>query len=224
VPYRTLTNFLERFKQGVPNRIGTDLMRSMSGGVRSQLFTSLRSFGLINDGGVPQERMRKLCAAEGADRQAVLKDLIGSCYPYLFKDGFEFSTTTMSLLREAIQEHTTANGETITRCIAFLKDAATDAGITVSPFLQESKPRPTGVRPKRANAARSQERAANRAEEHTPEETLPRGPGSIPAQESLLLWGLFRRLPKPGTPWTKQDRDQWTQTLGNVLSLEYPEK
>src|SRR5690348_5980619 len=102
VPYRTLQTFLERFRQGVPNRIGTDLMRSMSGGVRSQLLTSLKSFGLISETGTPTDQMKRLCVAEGSERQKVLKELIEACYPYLFQDGFQFSTTTMSLLREAI--------------------------------------------------------------------------------------------------------------------------
>jgi hypothetical protein len=222
VPYRTLQTFLERFKQGVPNRIGTDLMRSMSGGVRSQLLTSLKSFGLISEAGVPTDRMKRLCGAEGTERQKILKELIEACYPYLFRDGFQFSTTTMSLLREAIQEHTAANGETVSRCIAFLKDAATEAGIQVSPFLQETKSRVVnrnGTR--RASAQR-------RTEQPQPPENPPSGDPQysgrqpIAAEQSLLLWGLFQRLPKPGTPWPKGDRDQWTTTLQNVLSMEYP--
>jgi uncharacterized protein DUF5343 len=226
VPYRTLLTFLERFKQGVPNRIGTDLMRTMSGGTRSQLLTSLKSFGLINDAGVPQDRMKKLCGSEGADRQRVVKDLIEACYPYLFKDGFEFSTTTHSLLREAIQANTVANGETVVRCIAFLKDAATDAGIPVSPFLKEQQARgpakPRKTKPRLAGSRREDDEVDLPEEEldSTTRKTQPQ----IAAQSSLLLWGLFQRLPKPGTVWPKVDRDQWTVALNNIIALEYPDK
>lgn len=224
VPYRTLQTFLERFKQGVPNRVGTDLMRTMSGGVRSQLLTSLKSFGLISDTGVPHDRMKRLCAAEGAERQKVLKELIEACYPYLFREGFQFSTTTMSLLREAIQDHTSASGETVGRCIAFLKDAATDAGITVSPFLQETKTRTprNGTRRTPATPRRSERVDPPPPQQHRPPGDEQQGRQTIPAEESLLLWGLFQRLPKPGTPWPKADRDQWTKTFENVLSMEYP--
>jgi len=44
------------------------------------------------------------------------------------------------------------------------------------------------------------------------------------AQDSLLLWGLFKRLPKPQTPWPAEERKRWVDTLQNVLSLEYPDK
>lgn len=224
VPYRTLQTFLDRFKQGVPNRIGTDLMRSMSGGVRGQLLTSLKSFRLISETGTPTDLMKRLCVAEGAERQNTLKELIEVCYPYLFHDGFQFSTTTMSLLREAIQEHTVANGETVSRCIAFLKDAATDAAIQVSPFLQEA----AKARAANRNGTRRTPSGQRRPEQQQPQENThasdPPRPTRRPieAEQSLLLWGLFQRLPKPGTPWSKIDRDQWTKTLENVLSLEYP--
>ena len=46
-------------------------------------------------------------------------------------------------------------------------------------------------------------------------------PGSIPAQNSLLLWGLFQRLPPPGTVWSQDDQVHWIETLKNVLTLEY---
>ncbi len=124
VAYKTMMNFLERFKQGVPGRIDTTLMGSMAGGTRSQLMTSLKVFGLISETGTPTEAMKRLCGSEGPEHQKILADLVTNCYPYLFGDGFHFSTTTASLLREALTENTTATGETVNRCVAFLREAA----------------------------------------------------------------------------------------------------
>jgi hypothetical protein len=30
-------------------------------------------------------------------------------------------------------------------------------------------------------------------------------------------------MPKPGTPWSTEERKRWLDTFNNVLALEYPE-
>jgi len=219
VPYRTLTNFLERFKQGVPARIDVGLLGSMSGGMRSQLMTSMKVLKLISDAGVPTDDMKKLCAAEGKQREEILQDVITRCYPYLFGNGFDFSTATLPLLREALEEHTNASGETVTRCIAFIKEAAADAGIPVSPFLKDHKPRAGSTRQRKTD----KEPDRPKDSQEMPRPSVGTN-SNIPAQDSLLLWGLFQRLPQPGKPWAKQEREKWIQTWNNVLALEYPEQ
>ncbi|HEX4999407.1 MAG TPA: transposase [Terriglobia bacterium] len=47
---------------------------------------------------------------------------------------------------------------------------------------------------------------------------------AINAEKSLMLWGLFQKLPIPGTPWSKIEREQWSETLQSILKMEYPEK
>ncbi|HEY4284514.1 MAG TPA: DUF5343 domain-containing protein [Chthoniobacterales bacterium] len=222
VAYRTLANFLERFKQVVPGRIDSKLIgNSMSGGVRGQIIAALKSLRLISDAGVPSETMKRLCNADGVQRQELLKSVLVESYPFVFSDGFNFATATSSQLREVFEEHTNASGETVTRCMSFLKEAAADAGITVSPFFAEQKGRAAFARKKTPRKASSQNSEAQSAPEYIRAQSVPSD--TIPAQESLLLWGLFKRLPKPGAAWSKIDRDQWTATLNNVLSMEYKE-
>ncbi|HTS77512.1 MAG TPA: hypothetical protein VMG40_14970, partial [Bryobacteraceae bacterium] len=85
-------------------------------------------------------------------------------------------------------------------------------------------------------AARKKSAAGPRTREKSTEQQQPPAPplaappvhpahqrSAMNAQESLLLWGLFQRLPKPGTPWQRAERDRWMETLSNVLTLEYPE-
>jgi len=227
VPYRTLRSFLERFKQGVPGRVDRGVMNAMSGAVQSQVKTALRYLLLISEHDIPSELMKALCVAEGDSRKSVLKTIIKSAYPYMFDDpSFEFSSATGSQVREQIEKNTTATGETVNRCLAFLKDIALDAGIAVSPFFHQKRQK-NGARKSRAPAESA--RATKNATEHVGEYRAG-NPGinppttHIPAQDSLLLWGLFRRLPKPGSVWPKADREQWTATLNNVLVMEYREK
>jgi hypothetical protein len=195
----------------------------MSGGMRGQLTTSMRALGLIDEGNHPTEEMKALCNAEGEDRAQILKRLITRTYPYLFSGSVNFGTMTGSMLREILARDTTATGETIIRCIAFLREAAMAAGIPVSPFLKTERAKVGKAKggPKRPRKSEPTEEIEDEEDGETISYTLESAE-KIPAQKSLLLWGLFKRLPKPGTTWQVRDREQWLQTLQNVLGLEYP--
>lgn len=218
VPYKTLRNFIDKYKQGVPGRIDRELMGSMSGAAQSQVTVALKFLGFISDNNLTLPALRAFAAAEGEKRKELLQEILQESYPYLF-EGFDLKTATASQLREAIEENTSASGETVTRCIAFFKDAATDAGIQISPFITQKKPRATNGFRKRS-VTRQPNNGATPERKTPPEQHRP----PIEAQNSLLLWGLFQRLPKPGSVWPKEQRDQWTETLNNVLALEYKEQ
>ena len=227
VAYKTLKNFLERFSQGVPGRIDRGLMGSMSGAAQSQVTTALRYLGFISENGIPTETMKQYVSGEEESRKAVLRDVLEKSYPFVFggEAAFDFATATSSQLREEFESKTTASGETVGRCIAFLKDAAQDAGIVISPYITQKRARQSVPR-KRAVAQRIDD-LKDTGKGKLKEQVPPLGfsqqptPPTIPAQESLLLWGLFNKLPKPGSHWSPDERTQWMQTLSNVLALEY---
>lgn len=222
-PYKTFKTFLEKFKQGVPGRIDRDLMGTMSGASQSQVTTALRYLGFTSENNLPLESMKAFVVAEGENRKALLKTALMKSYPYLFGAQFDLSSATASQLREAIEAHTSASGETVDRCIAFLKDAAQDAGIVVSKYITQKKPRSGFSKRKNGSARKISEDQVPNGKSLTPAVQQP--PTIImEAQNSMLLWGLFQRLPKPGGVWPKQQRDQWTETLHNVLALEYKEQ
>ncbi len=224
VAYKTLNNFLERFKQGLPGRIDRGLMGSMSGAAQSQVTTALRYLGMITENNIPTQLMRRYATGQETERQAALGEMLMAAYPFILDtDGsFSLSTATASQLREAFAENTTATGETLIRCMAFLKDAAQDAGFKVSPFILQKKSRTPGVRKRNTVAPSREEKSAERTSKEMPPAHHSAAP-SFPAQASLLLSGLFQRLPKPGTVWPHDERERWVQTLNNVLLLEYPE-
>jgi hypothetical protein len=221
VAYKTLSNFLDRFKQGVPGRIDRGLMGSMSGAAQSQVTTALRYLGMISENGIPQERMRRYVNGEESERRGVLKEILEDSYPFIFKGDFDLATATASMLRENLETNTSATGETLSRCIAFLKDAAAGAGIPVSRYIVQKKGRPA-VAKKRVPPQKREEPEKAKLEAATAH-SMPHRPLTMPATASMLLTGLFQRLPVPGKPWPKTDREQWLQTLQNVLLMEYPE-
>lgn len=221
VAYRTLRNFLDKFKQFLPARIDRDSMGTMSGAAQSQVLTALKYLGFISENGIPSDVMKRFVKAEGADRQHILQDALKNAYPFVFANGFDISAASMPHLREEFESNTTATGETITRCITFLKDAATDAGFQVSPLLKQRKPRGTGPRAKRANSNKQEDEPEGKGTPNPEDVRQMVSLGAAKAQDSLLLWGLFQRLPAPGTVWPESDRKQWIDTLQNVFTLEY---
>ncbi len=221
VAYKTLANFLDRFKQGVPGRIDRGLMGSMSGAAQSQVTTALRYLGMVSENNIPQPVMKQYVAGDEPARKLCLTDVLHAAYPFIFCDDFDLTSATAQMLRERFAVSTSATGETVGRCIAFFKDAALDAGIPISPFiLQKSASRAGGIR-KRGSAKKAvapqQQAATPPSQQHAPKAVL------FAAQSSLMLMGLFNRLPAPGAKWAHDERERWVQTLQNVLLLEYPE-
>ena len=221
VAYKTLKNFLERFKQALPSRIDRGLMGSMSGAAQSQVVTAMRYLGMISESGLPTQLMRRYVTGEEAESKAALMEMLMAAYPFIFEtvdsDEFHISSATSQQLREVLEANTTATGETLDRCIAFVKDAALDAGFKVSPYILQKKGRTPGAR-KKTNALRKNERVSEKPMVQPSHASVA---APFPAQSSLLLSGLFQRLPKPGTVWARDQRERWVQTLNNVLMLEY---
>lgn len=223
VSYKTLSNFLDRFKQGLPGRIDRGLMGSMSGAAQSQVTTALRFLGMISENNLPQPIMKRYVDGDERERKSALREMLQKSYPFIFGDGFDISSATAQMLRENFANNTSATGETISRCMAFLKDAAKDAGIEVSKFILQKSTRSGGSGKKKSATKKTPQvvepfPTSPMPSAHTAKATL------FAAQSSLMLMGLFQRLPSPGTNWNKDERERWVQTLNNVLLLEYPEK
>jgi hypothetical protein len=228
VAFKTLKNFLEKFKQGLPGRIDRGLMGSMSGAAQSQVTTALRYLGMISENSIPTDSMKRYVSGDEPERKMALREILGQSYPFIFGASagrFDLSAATASQLREEFEAKTKATGETVGRCIAFLKDACVDADVLVSPYIMQKKSRLGGRRktPPRKEESKSNDKTKGKAEDRGYVPAAPQH-GSAAAQESMLLWGLFQRLPKPRTKWAKEEREQWLQTLQNVLVLEYPEE
>lgn len=222
VAYKTLSNFLDRFKQGLPGRIDRGLMGSMSGAAQSQVTTAMRFLGMISENNIPSPIMRRYVGGEETERKAALREMLEKSYPFIFQGDFDITTATAQMLRENFAENTSATGETISRCMAFLKDAAADAGIIVSPYILQKSARSGGSGKKR-NTVKKPPQVTEPTSSNAQSAAHAPKTASFAAQSSLMLMGLFNRLPVPGKPWPTAERQQWLQTLQNVLLLEYPE-
>lgn len=223
VAYTTLSNFIGRFKQGLPSRIDRGLMGSMSGAAQSQVITAMRYLGMISENGLPTQLMKLYATGDEGERKNALGKMLVAAYPFLFDtEAFNISFATGQQLREALEANTSATGETLDRCMSFVKDAARDAGFTVSPYMTQKTSRTVYGRRKSAPKPRPAPKTAEKVRQASVE-SQPANQPHLPVHGSMLLSGLFQRLPAPGTVWPREERERWVQTLQNVLLLEYPE-
>ncbi|MGO9529805.1 MAG: hypothetical protein ACLP3B_01365, partial [Syntrophobacteraceae bacterium] len=150
VAYRTLSNFLDSLRIGIPQQIDRSLMKSMSGGLQSHVMAALGYLDLIRGDGMPTEKMHRLVNSEGAERQDIFKSILVAAYPFLFEGECELTRATARQLTECFSK-VGASGNTIRKCETFFVQAAKEAGIALSPHIvQGTRTRiSTFVRPKR---------------------------------------------------------------------------
>ncbi len=138
--YKTFLNFLERLKvQGVPMRIDRSVVGSFSGAIQRQLFSALQYLGLMSEGGIPAENLKKLINAD-KEKPAVLKEIITSAYPFLFGEKDNLGIMTSKMLQEKFED-TGTTGETSRKSIKFFLMVAKDAGIELSQYISKPKDR-----------------------------------------------------------------------------------
>src|SRR5713101_6615532 len=77
--YRTFCKFLDELrKKGPPNRIDRSVTTKMSGSTRAHLMATLRYLELILPNGAPTSMLTRLAAADGPERQRILKEMMHS--------------------------------------------------------------------------------------------------------------------------------------------------
>jgi len=195
-------------------------MSTMSGAVQSHLTSALNSMNLVTATGQPTPTLDKLVHSDGKEQQQLILELLKQSFPFLFQDGFKLATDTAKHFDEQFDKAGLAS-ETGRKCKAFFLAAAKDAGIELSTYiLKGSRGQKVSRKIKSAMMINGKPLLASapKADPPPPSDRTP-----IPAESSMLIMGLFQRLPKPGTPWAKADRDRWRQTFDQVLGMEYPE-
>src|SRR4030042_3335197 len=145
--YKTLRNFLDSMKVAIPTRIDRSLMKSMAGGLQSQLIAALGYLNLITSDNKPTEKLTRLVNSEGPERQRALKEILTSSYTFLFKEGFDLQRTTLQELQDFFTQ-AGVTGDTLRKCMAFFMKASKDAGLTLSPHIKKTPGRPRGAKGK----------------------------------------------------------------------------
>lgn len=219
VPYKTFRNSVDGLNP-VPSVIDGHVLKTMGGALRSQLLSSLRYLKLIDEHNRTQPAFKTLAASKGEDRKKELNKLLTNSYPFLFAEAVDFNLAegTYPQLVGEFQDQG-ASLETAKRCVRFFLDAAKDAGIVVSPYIQPesvTKTKSDGAKTTRArNSGKSKERDEGRTPP-PPGDRLPQTEWQSKLKPALdLLPNNFEKTGK--AHWTKPSRDSFFAVITAIV-------
>jgi hypothetical protein len=150
--HKTFNNFIEGLSKGIPARIDRSVMGSLSGTAQAHLLHALRYLNLIDSESAPTEKLNQLAAAQEAEKQKILREILTSAYPFVFNSGIDLQRCTSKQIEEAFAK-TGASSETLRKTLSFFLATAKQAGLSLSPHIKRARrPRGTGARARRAGA------------------------------------------------------------------------
>jgi len=92
VSYRTFQNFIDGLKQRMPARIDRSYWGDrLSGSTGTQLMAALRFLRLIDAGGVPTDRLRRLVSTRGSQRTELLREIAYEAFDFGLKGPFHLN-------------------------------------------------------------------------------------------------------------------------------------
>ena len=218
VPYKTFHNFLDGLNP-VPSVIDNYVLRTMGGALKSQLLSSLRYLKLVDANNRSQPALKTLVSAKGEERKKELSKLLTDAYPYLFPPGagdFSLTEGTYPLFLAKFQEQG-AGGDTIRRCGKFFLDAAKDAGIVVSTYIQSepiTKTKSDSAKPARPRGSSKPKGQQEQNGQNDHEITRSKWETTLkPATDLLPI-----NYDKNGKAhWTKSDRDSFLTLITAIV-------
>ena len=221
IPYLTFKNFITWLDtDGIPLRFDRSAWeKKYSGSTGPQLLAGLRFLGLL-DGETPTPKLEKLIDSQGEDRDPFLVEILKESYGTI--DFSALSRATPNMLREWMESYGIA-GDTVRKAESFFVNAAKELEIPMSSSLKKlARNRPPQAK---AGAQSLPRRPSRKPQDQKPERLAPPPPLDqtlqADAQQSLMLWGLFKRLPAPGSEFPRSDREAWINAAKTLFDLEY---
>jgi hypothetical protein len=134
IPFQTFTGLLDRLKtNGVPNRIDRSYLSYTSGSIQTYLLRTLQGFELIDEAGRPTPSLTALVEADETDRRGHIRSIVSRHYAEALALG---TGATPAELAEVFREKYDLGGDTARKGITFFLNAASYAGIEVSPHYK----------------------------------------------------------------------------------------
>lgn len=211
ISIKTFLNFLERLtKVGLPNKIDRSIntMSSFSGLAQAQLITTFKYFHLITgQDGTPAEKLHELVSAKDDKQKQILREIVKSSYPFIFKDGFDLKGATSRQLQDRF-ESAGAGGGTTRKSVAFFMSIAKYTGIELSPHIKNFKV--TGNRT--ASPKKPKKVIANKDHEFKKD---------IDSKEESDDWKrlLLSKYPNFDPEWSDDVKSKWFEGMKDLKEL-----
>lgn len=210
-PYCAFNSFktgVQVFKdQMVPDRIDRSVWgNKFSGSTTTQVLAAFRFLDLIDKDGVPKKRLRQLVDALGtSDWSSTLREVLLDAYKPIFV--LDLEKVSPSQFNERFRDVYGAEGDTGRKCTTFFLNAAREAAIQVSSFLEvNTKPRSGGGRRKfRAKTTGGQ---GAPSDPNTPPPPPP--PGDLTDK-------LLDKFPQFDPSWPDNIKESWFASFGELM-------
>jgi hypothetical protein len=210
VSYRTFRNFIDVLQQRMPSRIDRSyLAPTLSGSTITQLMASLRFLGLIDDYDRPSNRLKPIVAAKGEQRAQLLREMTDEAFSFVLGGSFDPQSATYAQLEELFHDRYQVTGDLSRKCIKFFIALATDAGITLSPFITK--------RFRTAHAGSGTKAITKRTSSRTNRNLMiPQNVEEIPVQTS---WDrmLLTKFPTFDPNWSDEVKLKWFSAFDELL-------
>ena len=225
VSYLTFKNLLDWLgTEGVPLRFDRSFWsKRYSGSIGPQLMSGLRFLDLLIDD-KPTPLLESLVNANGEDRKESLRDIYREAYDAVNFDALPRATPAM--LIEWFGAYS-IDGTTLRKAVSFFINALKDADEPLSNSLKKLARNKAGGNSTSSSSVSRKGRTKKDSppkppqdrddENHKPETQVD----SADAQASLMLWGLFKSLPPPGSDFPSSRRTSWLDAAGTLFNLEY---
>ncbi|MGA8707892.1 MAG: hypothetical protein WB646_13000 [Steroidobacteraceae bacterium] len=219
VAYKTFKTLLRMIAPAIPSRIDKHVMPTFSGATQSQVIQALKYLKLIDEIGVPTEKLSGLVKVLDNKEEFLeyLFNLIDESYPFL--RGFDHTSGTDGQLNEAFAK--VASGDTARKCKSFYLAAMKDGGAVLSPYIKEPGRRGPVPGSKRARPVKEKGDTSKVHSEDRAEYVVHRPPPSA-SNVHPALQGMLQELPKSGSEWGTAQKDAFTKAFRTILDVIYP--
>jgi hypothetical protein len=208
--WATFQNIMDGFKgTGIPEQIDRSVLSSRSGGDQAQFLRTAKSFGLIDEDGVPTDRMKTYVLHEDR-RPELLRTMLKENYADVIALG---TSATPQMLTDEFRKMGMDGADTIRKAIAFYINAAKLAEIPLSPHFQTTRP---GAGGRRSTGRRNTTKGPKNRNGQNDAPEPPVGkqlPGVVKA--------LVAKLPAEGETWTAEDAEWWLTMAKLTFPKEY---
>jgi hypothetical protein len=186
-------------------------MSGINYGTRMALVRTLKSLNLINDDGIPTNRLNQFVQADAATRKPILAQLLKDAFPYLWDGSFNLEEATSEQIAERIRIQGAVSGATLRKAKGFLVGGALAAGLTLSP--------------QRSRRAASSTNGPIRRPKHAPR---ARGTGNGPLSPPSLsasddpIGHLMNKFPTFDPAWSDDLKTKWFEGFGDLMKQVKP--
>lgn len=135
--YRSFMKLMSELKEHevVPAAIDRSYLSKRSGSEKSALIATLKWFELVDEVGIPTERLENFIAADEQKSKFLLKEMVESSYGAITDGTFNLRSATTSQLADQFRQYE-ISGSTLSKSVTFFLAAAKEAGIVVSPHAK----------------------------------------------------------------------------------------